>query len=110
MRIKPLTGQVLIEVQQADKLTAGGIEIPERSRSPEEVAESHMNPEKPPPIQGIVREIGPWPKLKNGMALLPEYGRGAMVLVKFNSGVAMQRNIGERLRMVNQKDIIAVLQ
>lgn len=109
MKIRPLTGQVLVEILPADKVTAGGIEIPERVMSPEEVQESHRNPAPPPPWQGIVREIGPWPKLPNGMALMPEYGRGARVLIRHNAGIQMRRSIGTRLRMVRQSEVLALI-
>lgn len=109
MKIKPLTGQVLVEILPDDKRSAGGIEFPEHTLSPEEVQATHRNPQKPPPWKGIVREIGAWPKLRNGMALLPEFGIGATVVVGHNAGIQMQRNIGERFRMVLLDEVLAVL-
>lgn len=109
MRVVPLTGQVLVELIPADTVTAGGIEIPQRHQSPEEVQVSTRRPEPPPPWQGIVREIGPWPKLKNGMMDMPPYGIGARVIIGHHAGVTMHRGIGERFRMVKQEDVLAVL-
>lgn len=109
MKIRPLTGQALIEILPDESRTPGGIELPQISLSAEAVQETHTNPTKPRPLTGIVREIGQWPTLDNGMSLMPEFGRGARVIVGFNSGVQMQRNIGERFRMVKISDVIAVL-
>ena len=109
MRIKPLTGQVLVEILPADRSTAGGIELPERTLSPEEHQQNARHPTPPPPWTGIVREIGPWPKLRNGLLAMPEYGKGARVVIGHNAGIQMQRNIGERFRMVRQEDVLAVL-
>ena len=108
-RIRPLTGQVLVEVLPTDTHSAGGIEFPQHTQSPEEVQASHRRPEPPPPLTGIVREIGPWPKLKNGMAVLPDFGIGARVIVRHNAGIQMQRNIGERFRMVLVEEVLAVV-
>lgn len=100
MTIRPLTGQVLVEIIPPDSRTSGGIEIPERSLSPEEVQERHADPSPPPPWQGRVVAIGRWPSLKNGMALMPEYGIGARVVIRHHAGIPMQRSIGTKLRMV----------
>jgi co-chaperonin GroES (HSP10) len=108
-KITPLTGQVLVEILPADKFSAGGIEIPEHTMSPEENQLAARNPSPPPPVQGIVRAIGAWPKIKNGMALLPEFGIGARVLIRAMSGIEMCRGIGERLKMVRTEDVLAVL-
>lgn len=109
MRVRPLTGQVLIEVLLADSISAGGIHFPECALSADEVQERSRNPEKPAAMTGIVRAIGPWPKLENGMALMPEFGVGAKVLFNQFRGVAMQRHLGQRLRMVRNTDVLAVL-
>lgn len=110
MSIRPLTGQVLIEILPRENITEGGIALADRSLSPEEVEQTHRNPTPPEPWKGIVRSIGPWPKLKNGMAVLPEYGIGARVIIGRHAGIEMERRLGERLRMVNQKDVLAVIQ
>lgn len=107
--IRPLTGQVLVELQPLPTTTSGGIEIPERNRSPEEVEATHLNPEKPKPLVGIVRAIGKWPPLKNGMLRLPEFGLGARVLVYFNAGTPLQRDSGGKLRLVRLDEVLAVL-
>ena len=109
MKIRPLTGQVLVEILPSEKVSAGGIEIPEHTLSAEEHQQAAKNPRPPPPWTGIVREIGAWPKLRNGLLAMPEYGKGARVLVGHNAGIQMQRNIGERFRMVHQDEVLAIL-
>lgn len=108
MKIKPLTGQALVELLPHDRLTAGGIEIPERCLSPDEVESRHLNPEKPKPWFGVVREIGAWPPLKNGLRLMPEFGIGAKVILRHNAGTEIHYHERVKLRLVKQQDILAV--
>lgn len=110
MRIRPLTGQVLIEVLPAETVTPGGVSLPvDVSVSAETIQESHLNPEKPAKNHiGIVCEIGSWPKTRNGMLRMPEFGRGARVV--FNPFRGQEIQFGAvRLRMVNQRDVLAVI-
>lgn len=80
------------------------------SVSAEIVQESHANPEKPSANNiGKVIAIGKWPKLRNGMALMPEFGVGSKVLFNPWRGTKMQRGIGEQYRMVRNEDVLAVL-
>ena len=109
MRVRPLTGQVLIEILPKDRFSPGGIEFPDHTMSPEEVQASHRNPQRPPPLQGIVREIGNWPKLPNGMMAMPEFGIGAKVIVRHNAGLQMHRGIGEKFRMCLVEEVLAVV-
>lgn len=108
-RIRPLTGQVLIEVLPEDRKSAGGIELPDYTLSAEYQQERAHKPTPPKPVQGVVCEIGPWPKTSGGLSVLPEFGIGARVLVGFHAGVKMQRNIGEKFRMVRYDQVLAVL-
>ena len=109
MTIKPLLGQVLVEILPTDKRSAGGIELPSHTATPEENQEAAHRPTMSPALTGIVKAIGSWPKLSNGMALLPEYGVGSRVVIGPHSGLEMHRGIGERLRMVHQSQVLAVL-
>ncbi|HUD74791.1 MAG TPA: hypothetical protein VMQ76_06940 [Terracidiphilus sp.] len=109
MNIKPLPGQVLVEILPDDKRTAGGIELPEHTPSPEENQEAARRPEMPIGLTGVVRAIGQWPKLANGKALMPEFGVGARVVLSRCAGLDLQRGIGERLKMVRNDQVLAVL-
>lgn len=109
VRIFPLTGQVLVEVLPADKRSAGGIDLPEHTMSPEENQYAARRPTMPPGLTGVVKAIGPWPKLANGMMAMPEFGVGARVVISLNAGLEMHRGIGERLKMVRNDQVLAVL-
>src|ERR1019366_1766481 len=100
MTIKPLTAQVLVEILPADKRSAGGIELPQHTPSPEENQEAAHRPTMPPGLIATVLEIGPWPKLKNGLLKMPEFGRGSKVVIGPHAGLDMTRGVGERLKMV----------
>jgi co-chaperonin GroES (HSP10) len=107
--IRPLTGQVLLRVLPKDTQSAGGIEFPQRSITPEEQQELNHHPEPPPPELCYVEAIGPWPKIKCGLALPPPFPAGATVLVRPASGTHLARNIGERLKLVHVRDVLAVV-
>jgi co-chaperonin GroES (HSP10) len=109
MTIRPLIGQVLVEMLPPEAQSSGGIIFPERHRSPAELTEAH-DPSicKEPPSQAIVRAIGPWPQ-KNGKSVLPEFGLGARVVISAYSGQKLRRGIGENFKLVNTEDVLAVL-
>jgi co-chaperonin GroES (HSP10) len=109
MRITPLTGYVLVELDAPEKLTLTGLHIPERTMSAEEHQQADKMPSKPRGITGKVVEIGPWPRLKNGLAVMPEFGMGARVLVRPGSGTTMNWEISGRLKMLRTEDVLAVL-
>lgn len=108
-KIRPLTGQVLVEIMPAEKQTAGGLAIPEYDPTPEDHQRMARNPEMPPGVKGRVRAIGAWPKTKSGLAQMPEYGVGAFVVIPPKSGLELHRNLGDRFRMVKQSQVLAVL-
>jgi co-chaperonin GroES (HSP10) len=110
MKLKPLTGQVLIEVSPPEKESPGGVALPsELHLSPEIIQEQARNPEKPAKNNvGIVKAIGAWPKTRKGMLRMPEYGLGAKVLFNPWRGVEMVNGVG-RLRMISQDDVLAVI-
>ena len=108
-RVRPLTGQVLVQIVPRETCSAGGIELPQVSLSAEEVSIRNRKPEPPPPQIGIVEAIGPWPALANGLRLLPPFAVGARVLVRPGSGQNCARGIGERLKLMRTDDVLAVL-
>lgn len=110
MRVKPLTGQILIELDERERTSPGGVAIPEHTLSPEEHQERSHHPAPPPGITGRVVEIGDWPKLKNGMAVMPPFGIGARVVIRPTSGVEFHWETSCRLKMVQTEDILAVFQ
>jgi co-chaperonin GroES (HSP10) len=109
MKVRPLTGQVLVEILPADSRSSGGIDLPEHTPSPEENQEAARRPSVPPGLTGVVKAIGAWPKLANGMALMPEFGVGTRVVIGPHAGLDLTRGIGERLKMVRNDQVLAVI-
>lgn len=108
-QVRPLTGQVLVQVLPPETRSAGGIEFPQVTLSPEEVAVRNRAPTPPPPGIGIVEAIGLWPTLKNGLKVLPPFVVGAKVVFRTGSGQDCARGIGERLKLIRISDLLAVL-
>lgn len=108
--VRPLAGQVLIELLSTETKSSGGIELPNRTLSPEEVSERHASPEKPPGLIGIVKAVGEWPTIKNGMRLMPEFGLNSRVVISPNAGQSLQFDSSRRLKLVSQSQVLAVLQ
>lgn len=111
MRIKPLEGQVLIEVEAPPDTSTGGVALPNGLPVPPEVEqENSHNPDKPAKNNiGRVVAVGAWPKTRKGLLKMPEFGPGQRVLFNPWRGTPMERGIGERFRMVRQSDVMAVL-
>ena len=109
MRVKPFTGQVLIQLDEPERVSSSGIFIPDHTLSAEEVQERSHHPTPPAALTGKVVEMGAWSKLKNGMAILPPFGLGAKVLIRPTSGVEFLWETSCRLKMVDLRDVLAVL-
>ncbi len=108
MRVRPLTGKVMVRVLGPIEASSI-IETPDRHVPPEEQQVLNHKPTPPLPLVGIVESIGPWPTLKNGLRLLPPFVEGAKVLLRAGSGQQLARGVGEKLRMVDTNDVLAVL-
>lgn len=103
MRIRPLTGQILVEVLPPDDKTASGLFLPD-------VAHDRQQGEKAKPFKGLVVEMGPWKKTKNGFGILPEFGIGHRVLCSPYAGTQIGRHLGERLQLVRTEDVLAIIE
>lgn len=103
MNVKPLTGQVLVEVLPPEDKTLGGLFIPD-------VAQSSPRGEKARPFKALVVAIGAWRKTKQGFAVLPEFGIGAQILCTPYAGTKLSRNIGERYQLVKVTDVLAIVE
>lgn len=107
--IRPLTNQVLIKLLPKESQSVGGITIPAHTLTPEEVQERNHSPTPPPPVQGTVLAIGPWKRLKNGLAAPPPFPAGATVLLRDGSGQKLTYGVDDKLRLVSADDVLAVL-
>ncbi len=99
---------MLIEIV-AEKVSNGGIVLADHTPTPEETQERNHQPTPPAPLQGVVRRIGPWPKLDNGMAVLPDFGIGAKVVVRPGAGQDFSYDTQGKFKMVETRDVLAVL-
>lgn len=110
MKFRPLTGQVLVQILPSEKSSAGGIVFPdELPLSPETVQKGHRHPTPPQPWIGVVCSVGPWPKLKCGLAQMPEFKVGSKVVIPHHAGVRMEKEIGGNYRMVRLDQVLGVL-
>lgn len=100
MTIRPLTGQVLVEILPSSNLSDGGIYFPESSDDEQPFRD------KPRPFKARVIRIGPWPA-KNGRHELPPFQPGATVLVSPHAGTTLTRSLGDRMKIVNYGEVIA---
>jgi len=100
--IKPLTGQVCIQLLPADEKTDGGLFLPD-------VAQDTPRGEKARPRKGLVICSGPWRKTKAGFCILPDFRPGDTVLVSEYLGTKLTRAIGENLRLCRVDDVLAIV-
>jgi len=101
--IRPLPGQVLLQVLPPKETTDSGLFLPDISHDRE-------RGEKEKPAHALVIAVGPWRKAKNGFSILPDFQPGDKVLVSFYAGTKLTRSIGSRLRLCHVKDVLAVFQ
>ena len=96
--IRPFQGQVLIEMLPSDAFSEGGLSIPDRA--------------KEKPQHGIVRRIGTWKQARKSKALIPyDFKPGDKVLIDRRAWTpVLDRHIGERFRLVQADQILAVVQ
>lgn len=95
MRIRPLQGQVLVEVLPVSD-NVNGIVLPEKAQ------------EKP--YKAVVREVGPWAQKRKSGALIPyDFRKGNTVVVSPYAGTQLHRDFGERFRLVRWDQILAVV-
>ncbi len=95
LKIKPLDDYVVVEQDEAEEMTAGGIVLPERA--------------KEKPTRGTVKAIGPGKLLENG-------NRGPLS-VKVNDAVFYGRYAGteveldgKKLTILRESEILAVIE
>ncbi len=94
MNIKPLFDRVVIKRMEEEKLSAGGIVIPDSAT------------EKP--IKGEVIAVGDGKALDNGSVRAPKVKKGDHVLFGKYSGTEVKLN-GTEYLVVKEDDIFAVL-
>lgn len=94
MKIKPLSGYVLIEPLEAETKTAGGILLPDNAQ------------EKP--TQGKIIAVGA-NTFDHGVEIKPEFKVGDVVLYKKWGGDDV-KNEGREMKLVKFDDVIATIE
>ncbi|HET6323805.1 MAG TPA: co-chaperone GroES [Planctomycetaceae bacterium] len=92
--IKPSHDFVLVKPDEPDKLSKGGIYLPESA--------------KEKPQQGKVIAVGPGRVLENGTTYVPPFKKGEFVLYKRYGGQDIEVE-GKEYLLIEPKDIIATI-
>ena len=95
MSIKPLHDRVVIKRMEEEKISAGGIVIPDSAT------------EKP--IKGEIVAVGPGKPLDNGSVRAPSVKVGDKVLFGKYSGTEVKVD-GQELLVMREEDLIAVVE
>lgn len=106
--IRPLTGEVFLRLLP-ETHSAGGIEFPQRSVTPEEQQQLNHRPTPPPPLTAQIVAIGPWRVLPNGMRVPPPFPPDSKVVLRPGSGRDLEYGT-QKFKVVKMDDILAVLQ
>ncbi len=108
MRLKPLPGKALLKILGPIP-PSSIIEAPDRHVPPEEQMVLNHKPTPPEPQRAEVLELGAWKQLANGLSVVPPFTVGTVVLIRDGAGQQLRYGTSEKLRMVDTKDVLAVL-
>lgn len=101
--IRPLTGQVLVQLTPTEQTTSGGLYLPD-------IAHDTPRGEKAKAFKGVVIAMGPWKQTRQGYGILPDFGIGHTVLCTPYRGTKIGRHLGERMQLVRSEDVLAVVE
>ena len=114
--VRPLRGQVFIEMIPPEQESDGGIYIPESARQDPmtEFGRAKLVHPRGEPVKGYVRAIGPWPLVKKGkykgFQVMPEFKIGDMVIVPARAGQPLSDGFGHGFKMVQQRAVLAIVE
>ena len=95
MNLQPLNDKVILQLEKAQEVTAGGIALPQNAQE-----ETHL---------GKVIAVGPGKKIDTGELIKPEVTVGDIVVI---SGKWAGENVtvnGTEYKIVSSSDILAIL-
>ncbi len=95
MKIKPLGDRLIVDREEEEQTSAGGIVIPDNAR------------EKP--SRGRVRAVGPGRVLDNGRRCPQDVREGDLVLFGKYGGTEVKLD-GEKLLVLREEDVMAVIE
>jgi chaperonin GroES len=95
MKIKPLGGRILVKREEEEKMTKGGIIIPDTA--------------KEKPRRGKVVAVGSGKRDEKGKRIPLDIAEGNMILFSKYAGNEIKIN-GEELLILNEDDILGVIE
>jgi chaperonin GroES len=95
MQLKPLGARVVVEPNEQEEITAGGIVLPETA--------------KEKPQKGTVLAVGPGDRDDNGKRIPMDVGVGDTVLFAKYSGTEIKLD-GKKLLILRESDLLAIVE
>jgi chaperonin GroES len=95
MQLKPLGARVVVEPNEQEEITAGGIVLPETA--------------KEKPQKGTVTAVGPGDRDDNGKRIPMDVGVGDTVLFAKYSGTEIKLD-GKKLLILRESDLLAIVE
>ncbi|MGD0003847.1 MAG: co-chaperone GroES [Anaerolineaceae bacterium] len=95
MQLKPLGARVVVEPNEQEEITAGGIVLPETA--------------KEKPQKGTVLAVGPGDRDDNGKRIPMDVGVGDIVLFAKYSGTEIKLD-GKKLLILRESDLLAIVE
>lgn len=112
--VKPCRGKVLIEMIPPDDVSPGGVFLPEQVYSvATDTARAKPLTPRGATIKARVISIGPWPIIKKRgkhFQIMPEFHEGDLVIVSAHGGTYLSYQTNQRLRMIRQSGVLAILE
>lgn len=95
MNVRPLRDRIIVKRIEADKVSKGGIIIPDMA--------------KEKPVEGEVIAVGPGKRLDNGRIQEPSVKVGDHVLFGKYSGAEVKA-MGSELLFINEDDVLGIIE
>lgn len=98
MKLKPMRGFVLVEMEPSKEMSDGGVFIPETLRDKTQCSARI----------GVVKSIGAWKTTDDGHAILPEFKLGDRVAFSQYSGKSLHGQ-SDKFKLLEVDKVLAVL-
>ena len=95
MKVKPLGDRIVVQREEAEEKTAGGILLPDAAKNK--------------PQRGTILAIGTGKMLKDGSRRAPQVKVGEKVLFTNWAGDEYKDRQGEQILILREEDILAVI-
>jgi len=95
MFLRPVSDQILVELEEAPEATPGGIHLPKSAAAEQQEAR-----------RGTVFAVGPGPRFSDGRRYPPDVSEGDVVWVRPYSGTIL-KVLEREFRVVSEGDLLA---